>query len=249
MNTPLRRGIVGSLALAALTAVFAIGATSASATFIGMGKWKVVNGSLDQWVAWDSVSQSDDGCYLTTWRDNGQDNMSYKAVEGRKVELSKPLRQQSDFFLTDPSHGIVFRGSDMQHSHYGVSNQRDHPGDQCGPPTQTPPNTNGCGTWDSAKAELDLFADKHQQVNLEGPISDPAYFDFNCPSDSSLSTLVAPSPGGSFHELTKDDDKVQLGGADVLDSPKYVDGPGYDEVNDNQKTHIIWSLTLKRIHR
>jgi hypothetical protein len=247
MNTPLRRGAVGSLGLAALTALFAMTATPASATIVNEGKWKVVGGHLEQWVTWDTVSQSDDGCYLTTFRDNGKDDMSYQAVRGRKVEFTKPLRENSNFFLNDPHNGILFRGSDQQHSHYSLSPHRDHPGDQCGPYTQKPPDTGGCGTWDAAKADLDLFVDDKQQVNLDGPISDPAYFDFNCPSDDSLSTVVAPSPGGSFNELNKGDDKVHFEGADVLKSPKYVNGPGYDEVNDNQKTNIDWALTLKRV--
>src|SRR4051794_29744190 len=172
MNTPLRRGVAGSLGLVALAALFATLATSASATIIDMGKWKVVGGHVEQWVTWDTVSQSDDGCYLTTFRDNGKDSMSYQAVTGRKVAFTKPARQNSDFFLNDPHNGILFKGSDNQHSHYSLSPHRDHPGDQCGPYTQTPPDTSGCGTWGAAKADLDLFADKRQQVNLEGPISD-----------------------------------------------------------------------------
>lgn len=247
MNTPLRRGIAGSLALAALTTVFAMAATTASATFVGLGKWRVVGGHVDQRVTWDTVSQSDDGCYTTTFRDNGKDDMSYQALKDQTVELSKPLRQNSDFFLTDQNDGVLFEGSDEQHSHYSLRPYRDHPGDQCGPYTQKPPNTSGCGTWDNAKAELDLFADKQQQVNLFGPISDPSKFKFDCPSDDSLSTLVAPSPGGSFHELTKDDNRAHFEGEDVLNSPKYLDGPGYDEINDNQTTTIHWALTLERV--
>src|SRR5690242_17291789 len=119
MNTPLRRGMVGSLAVLALTALLAITAASASATLVNMGKWKVVGGHIDQWVTWDTVSQSDDGCYLTTFRDNGNDDMSYQAVKGRKIQFEKPLQQNNEFSLNGDK-GVVFKGSDEQHSHYSL---------------------------------------------------------------------------------------------------------------------------------
>lgn len=161
--------------------------------------------------------------------------------------FTKPLRENTDFYLNDPHNGIHFAGTDEQHSHYHLSPYRTIPA-QCGPYTQKPPDTSACGAWDAAKADLDLFVDKRQQVNVQGPISDPAYFEFNCPSDDSLSTLVAPSPGGSFHELIGNN-RAHFEGADVLRSPNYVAGPGYDQVNNDQTTHIDWALTLERVHR
>src|SRR3954452_22940962 len=169
------------LALASIAALGTLGfaALPGGAAAKSLGTWKVVGGHLDQTVGWSTVSQSDDGCYTATWRDSGTTDASFAAIKGQKLTL----QDRSDrSFVKGGS--VKYSAEVDQDSHYNVKPTRDHPGDQCGPPTVAPPETNGCGT---ATHKFGVaFVVAGDGVAPWSPFAKPAWFGYACPSDDAL---------------------------------------------------------------
>lgn len=206
-----------------------------------LGTWKVAGGHLDQTVGWSTVSQHDDGCYTTTWRDSGTTDASFAAIKGQKLAL----QNRNGYGFVKSNGSVKYNAEVDQDSQYNVKPTRDHPGDQCGPPVQTPPDTSGCGTATHRFGVA--FVVVGDQVEPWSPIDKPAWFGNACPSDDVLSTLPLGALGGSIGEL-KRKDEVTLSADATSDSPKWVKGPGFDQINNAQHTNITWSLRLKRVN-
>jgi hypothetical protein len=224
-------------ALGALALMAAPGSASAKS----LGTWKVVGGHLDQTVGWTSVSQSDDGCYTTTWRDHGTTDASFAAVKGQKLTL----QNRDGYSFVKGGGGVTYDAELDADSQYNVKPTRDHPGDQCGPPTAKPPETNGCGTaTHKFGVGLSVIGDR---VEPWGAIAKEAWFGYACPSDDALSSIALAAPSTGSIRQFKRKNAVELSGHETSDSPEYVEGPGFDQVNNSQHADIQWSLRFKRV--
>jgi len=224
-------------ALAALAFIALPGTASADS----LGTWKVVGGHIDQTNGWKTVSQHDDGCWTTTWRDSGTADASL-AAKDQKLALQD--RVGGEFVKGD---GLVaYEGDVSQDSQYSLRYSRDRPGDQCGPPIESAPDTSGCGT---ANGELDVsFLVTGDQAEPEGALSKFGWLD-PCPSDSTLSNLALAAPSQESLRKFRRKDEVRLSGQATNDSPKYATGPGTDQIDNAQHTYIEWSLRFKKVRQ
>jgi hypothetical protein len=225
-------------ALAALS----LAALPSAAGAKSLGTWKVAGGHLDQTVGWSTVSQSDDGCYTNTWRDHGTTDASFAAIKGQKLTLEN----RSGYSFIKGNAPVKYNAEVEQDSQYNLKPTRDHPGDQCGPPTQTPPDTTGCGTA-THKFGL-LFIVGRDDAEPWSALDKPSWFGDACPSDDTLSTFPLNAPSSGSLGQFKRKDEVTLSGDATSDSPQWVKGPGFDQVNNAQHTNITWSLRFKRVN-
>lgn len=148
---------------------------------------------------------------------------------------------------------MEFKGTVAQNSTYNLTPKRDHPGDQCGPPTEKPPDTSGCGSSRVDGIFVPFIAMRHDGADRVAPfdaISDDEFlFGGKCPSDDALSNIAVDAPSKESLDEFRHRDKVRLHGHNTDSDPTWASGPGFEHLDSSQTATIHWGLTFKRVHR